>query len=152
MILMACWVVSCRSVPSPNAEPPHQILKVLPHWLDQQGRHTLSPSLFERDAYQQHLSLHRDEVSTMRFDVNWRLATRDLTGCTLHLEARVGRDDAIETIEHEVPLQLPSLRRQGWTGIQIPEGSWDPESNLMAWRVTLRQESTILATRTSFLW
>ena len=29
-----------------------KISKVLPHLLDKQGRHTLSPSLLERDAYQ----------------------------------------------------------------------------------------------------
>ena len=33
-----------------NATQPGKISKVLPHWLDQQGRHTLSPSLLERDT------------------------------------------------------------------------------------------------------
>ena len=27
-----------------------KLLKVLPHFLDREGRHALSPSLFERDA------------------------------------------------------------------------------------------------------
>ena len=35
-----------------DAARPGKISKVLPHWLDLQGRHTLSPSLLERDAYQ----------------------------------------------------------------------------------------------------
>ena len=41
-----------------------KISKVLPHWLDKKGRHTLSPSLFERDAYQ--AQLPRQPGSTLR--------------------------------------------------------------------------------------
>ncbi|RME89825.1 MAG: hypothetical protein D6766_14185, partial [Verrucomicrobia bacterium] len=38
-----------------------RIAKVLPHWLDREGRHALAPSLFERDAYQHHLRTHPEE-------------------------------------------------------------------------------------------
>ncbi len=48
-----------------------KVLKVLPHFLDLQGRHALSPSLFERDAYQAHLRKNPAEVSALRFDVEW---------------------------------------------------------------------------------
>ncbi len=34
---------------------PAKVIKVLPHFLDQKGRHALSPSLYDRDAYQAHL-------------------------------------------------------------------------------------------------
>src|SRR6185436_20853195 len=49
-----------------------RVLKVLPHLLDLQGRHALSPSLYERDAYQARLRDHRNQVSGVRFDVEWK--------------------------------------------------------------------------------
>ena len=46
-----------------------KIIKVLPHLLDKKGRHTLSPSLYERDAYQAKLRTHPEDISALRFDV-----------------------------------------------------------------------------------
>ena len=46
-----------------------RVVKVLPHFLDLQGRHTLSPSLFERDAYQALLRKNPGQRSAVRFDV-----------------------------------------------------------------------------------
>ena len=48
-----------------------RISKVLPHLLDKQGLHTLSPSLLERDAYQAQLRSNPDQCSGIRFDVKW---------------------------------------------------------------------------------
>ena len=44
-----------------------KIIKVLPHLLDRDGRHTLSPSLYERDAYQAILRAHPIQRSALRF-------------------------------------------------------------------------------------
>ena len=129
-----------------------EILKVLPHWLDRQGRHTVSPSLFERDAYQLHLKEHREEVSTIRFDVNWRLKERGLQGCTLHLEARFGSEEGIQTLEQKTLIETGKRRKKGWSGLRIPEASFDVQSNLIAWRVRVMRGDEVLATRTSFLW
>src|SRR2546423_2524757 len=49
-----------------------RVIKVLPHFVDDQGRHTLAPSLYERDAYQAFLREHPDKRSGMRFDVQWK--------------------------------------------------------------------------------
>src|SRR5690349_20263207 len=49
-----------------------RITKVLPHLLDLEGRHALSPSLYDRDAYQARLRQHREQVSGIRFDVQWK--------------------------------------------------------------------------------
>ena len=49
-----------------------KIVKVLPHFLDAKGRHTLSPSLFERDAYQAQLRAHPEQRSGIRYDIHWR--------------------------------------------------------------------------------
>ena len=129
-----------------------EILKVLPHWLDQQGRHTVSPSLFERDAYQLHLKYHREEVSTIRFDVNWRLKERGLQGCMLHLEARFGSKEGIQTLEQKTLIKAGKRRKKGWSDLRIPKASVDFQSNLIAWRVRVMRGDEVLATRTSFLW
>src|ERR1039457_5767157 len=49
-----------------------RIVKVLPFFLDQQGRDGISPSLCDRDAYQAHLRERTNEVSSLRFDVLWK--------------------------------------------------------------------------------
>ena len=67
--LTAVLLVLGLAVTTAQANP--KISKVLPHWLDKQGRHTLSPSLFERDAYQAQLRANPDQRSGIRFDVKW---------------------------------------------------------------------------------
>src|SRR2546421_12621523 len=49
-----------------------RVIKVLPQFLDLKGQHALSPSLYDRDAYQAYLRLHTNEVSGMRFAVQWK--------------------------------------------------------------------------------
>src|SRR6266567_3807500 len=49
-----------------------RIIKVLPHLLDRGGRHTLSPSLYERDAYQAFLRKNPGQCSGLRFDIQWK--------------------------------------------------------------------------------
>src|SRR2546426_12798914 len=49
-----------------------RVVKVLPHFLDLQGRHTIHPSLYERDAYQALLRQHPEKRAGVRFDVEWR--------------------------------------------------------------------------------
>src|ERR1051326_6861283 len=49
-----------------------RVIKVLPHFLDLQGKHTTSPSLFGRDAYQYFLRQHPEQRSGIRFDVEWK--------------------------------------------------------------------------------
>ena len=57
---------------SPATAATGRIIKVLPHLLDLQGHHALSPSLYDRDAYQARLRQHPDLVSGIRFDVQWK--------------------------------------------------------------------------------
>jgi len=49
-----------------------KVVKVLPFFLDAQGRIAKSPSLFDRDVYQAYLREHTNEVSGVRFDVLWK--------------------------------------------------------------------------------
>ena len=74
-------------LPTANGAQPGKISKVLPHWLDLQGRHTLSPSLLERDAYQAKLRADRSLCSGIRFEVKWAKNTSD--NVKLQLELRI---------------------------------------------------------------
>src|SRR5215468_71000 len=64
------------------------VIKVLPHFLDLQGRHTLSPSLYERDAYQAKLREHPAERSGIRYDVEWKTKGGSFDQLKLQLELR----------------------------------------------------------------
>src|SRR5215217_7440794 len=65
-----------------------KIIKTLPHYLDEKGRHTLHPSLFERDAYQQELKRHPERCSGMRFDVQWKAHELKAQPVRIRLEVR----------------------------------------------------------------
>ena len=49
-----------------------RVVKTLPHFLDLEGRNSVSPSLYDRDAYQAQLRLHPELRSGIRFDILWR--------------------------------------------------------------------------------
>lgn len=53
-----------------------KVIKVLPHFVDFQGRHTLSPSLYERDAYQELLRNHPEKRAGLQFEVLWKVSSR----------------------------------------------------------------------------
>ncbi len=126
-----------------------KVLKVLPHFLDQQGRHALSPSLFERDAYQAHLRKTPAEVSTLRFDVNWS-AGGTPANLRIRVEARGGKAAA-------QPKVLETTVKPGWSGstwsaVTLDKDAYQLLGGVVAWRVTLWDGDQMLAEQKSFLW
>src|SRR4051812_22255687 len=79
-----------------------RIIKVLPHFLDLQGRHTLSPSLFDRDAYQAVLRQHPEQRSAIRFDIEWK--TKDSSASAVKMRVEV-RGVARENLPIELSLE-----------------------------------------------
>src|SRR5437764_9781351 len=75
-----------------------RIKKVLPHYLDKQGRHTLAPSLYERDAYQAHLRHSPNERSALRFDVNWKATRGADTNLKLRVELRSSKANPLQPV------------------------------------------------------
>src|SRR5258707_15879074 len=69
--LLWCSLICWLSTSVPAGAATGRVLKVLPHFLDAQGRNSLTPSLYERDAYQFYLRQHPDLISAIRFDVQW---------------------------------------------------------------------------------
>ena len=129
-----------------DAARPGKISKVLPHWLDLQGRHTLSPSLLERDAYQAKLRADRTLCSGIRFDVKWAKNTSGTV--KLQLELRVTGEAKPIVREQAVK---PS-RRGGWDAVTLDGDAFRAIGKIIAWRVRLLNGDIELAERRSFLW
>ena len=129
-----------------DAARPGRISKVLPHWLDLQGRHTLSPSLLERDAYQAKLRADRTLCSGIRFDVKWAKNTSGTV--KLQLELRVTGE--AKPIVRELAVK-PS-RRGGWDAVTLEGDAFMAIGKIIAWRVRLLDGDIELAERRSFLW
>src|SRR5688572_19161672 len=82
-----------------------KVNKVLPHFLDTRGRHSRSPSLFDRDAYQAQLRQNPAQRSGVRYDINWRVRSVKPAAFKLKLELRgiaKGNLPQLKTIEQEV--------------------------------------------------
>ena len=128
-----------------------KIAKVLPHLLDAQGRHTLSPSLFDRDAYQAKLQKHPELCSGIRYDIHWRVR-----GAKGELKLRVelrglsdGKTPNERTLEKNVKAGTGLLR---WSEIEFAGEDFKTFGKITAWRVTLWEGDTQLAEQKSFLW
>src|SRR3954452_2084571 len=72
-----------------------KVIKVLPHFLDLEGRHSISPSLYDRDAYQAKLRRTPKERSGLRFDIQWR--SKEVAELRLRVEMRGGREKEATT-------------------------------------------------------
>lgn len=128
-----------------------RVLKVLPHFLDSQARQSLSPSLYERDAYQAFLRQHPAERSALRFDVQWRGGSRKNGPLTLRVELRGVRGNAVVEERLEIPVGGGGWISR-WNSAVLDGERFATFGEMVAWRVTLRDGATELAEQKSFLW
>jgi hypothetical protein len=128
-----------------------KISKVLAHYLDLDGRHTLSPSLYERDAYQAQLRKKPEQVSTMRFDVNWSARHTAKTDLKMRLEIRSTKGSKDKPVVIEQPVK-PGKLFSTWTALTLSKADYDLLGEIIAWRATLWQGDEQLAEQRSFLW
>jgi hypothetical protein len=128
---------------------PAKIVKVLPHLLDAQGRHTLAPSLYERDAYQAHLRLHPELVKTLRFNVRWKYSQHYMESIKLRLEVRGSKEPRIQVFEEKAERRSWYQR---WSTFNLDEPTYKKLGEIVAWRVTLWDGDRQLAELQSFLW
>ncbi len=128
-----------------------KIIKVLPTLLDHKGRNSLSPSLYERDAYQAILRKNRDQVGGVRFDVQWKARGVASKTVVLRLELRTrGHADAKpEVIDTEV---VPKRFGTKWSRVVVDAETYKRIGEVVAWRATVVDGGQTLAQRTSFLW
>src|SRR5713101_448980 len=126
-----------------------KVIKVLPLYLDRQGRHALSPSLFDRDAYQAQLRHRPEERSGLRIDVQWKALQN--TPLKLRVELRGGRGkEATKATLEATGQHLGGLSK--WTSLLLAGEDYKKFGELVAWRATLWDGETLLAEQKSFLW
>ena len=147
LFLLCAWVAVGPAADAADAK----IIKVLPHFLDLQGRHTLSPSLYERDAYQLQLRQHPEQRSAVRFDIHWRAPVTDPARIKLRVEVRGSLAHQGQPLVLEAPGKSRSWLGR-WTEIRLEGGEFQNLGDVVAWRATLWDGEKQLAEQTSFLW
>jgi hypothetical protein len=130
-----------------------KVVKVLPHYLDLKGRHSISPSLYDRDAYQAQLRQHPEQRSALRFDVLWRAS--GAKGAKLKLQAELrgtahGNLPRTATIETEVEAGAGSTSR--WSSLTLAGDDYKNLGEVTSWRVRLWDGEQLVGEQKSFLW
>jgi hypothetical protein len=127
------------------------IVKVLPLFLNLKGQDAISPSLYDRDAYQVYLRAHTNEVSAIRYDVLWSTSRSGTNKLTLRLELRGVGENGVPrqtTIEQSV---TPNYFRQ-WTSLLLAGDDYKHFGGVVAWRASLCSGKQMLSEQKSFLW
>ncbi len=143
LIILAPALAGCSAL-EPQSGP--NIVKVLPHYLDESGNHTDGPTLLHRDVYQDKLRKNPDLVHAVRFDVNWYGAGEVKVRFELR-STKVG----VETMIIE-RVETASGRRTHWTPILIDAATYKTFGQPESWRVSLWQGETQVDEQKSFLW
>lgn len=143
-LLALTWLV-----PTASSASNVRLVKVLPHFMDRQGRVALNPSLYERDAYQAYLRAHPAERGGLRFEVQWK--SRELTHLTLKVELRGNQGKRGTTASLEQSVRQSGLF-SNWSRATLEGDAYAKFGELSAWRATLWDGDKLLAEQKSFLW
>ena len=128
-----------------------RVIKVLPLFLDRKGRDAVSPSLYDRDAYQVHLRQHTNEISAIRFDVLWKASNASSVKLKLRVELRgEGMGGLPRQMMFEQSVTPGFFRR--WTSLTLSGADYKNFGELVAWRATLWSDDRLLGEQKSFLW
>ena len=127
------------------------IAKVLPQLLDSNGRHSLSPSLFDRDAYQAQLRQHPEKCFGVRFDVLWRGRSATNETAVLKLELR-GTAKGNLPSQHTLEKPVRITGTGHWAEFKLDGENYKTFGEVTAWRVSLWSGDQLLGEQKSFLW
>ncbi len=128
-----------------------RVVKVLPLFLDREGHDAISPSLFDRDAYQAFLRQHTNEISAIRFDVLWKASNAKDAKLTLRAELRGIGNGGLPRLTVLETNVTPGWFRS-WTSLKLGGDEFRNFGSLVAWRVTLWKGDRLLGEQKSFLW
>jgi len=128
-----------------------RVFKVLPLFLDLKGHDALSPSLYDRDAYQVYLHQHTNEVSAIRFDVLWKAPKTAGAKLDLFVELRGIGANGMPTQFTLGQTVTPGFHRR-WTSMTLGGVDLKSFGQLVAWRATLWSGDQLIGEQTSFLW
>jgi len=149
---LICFPLLCLLAATISADAAAgRVIKVLPQFLDHQGRHALSPSLYDRDAYQAHLRKNPDLRTALRFEVQWK--GKSANGAALQLRVEL-RGTAHGNLPRQKILEQavkPGLFSK-WTALTLGGDEYKDFGEVAAWRVTLWAGDQLLGEQKSFLW
>ena len=128
-----------------------RVVKVLPFFLDLKGQVALSPSLYDRDAYQAYLRRHTNQRSAIRFDVLWKTSETGGAKLKLLVELRGVGPDGMPRQSTLEQIVTPHFFRH-WDSLTLGGGDYKNFGELVAWRVTLWADNQRLGEQKSFLW
>lgn len=129
-----------------------RVMKVLPLYLDLKGREALSPSLYDRDAYQAILRDEPEKRSGLRFAVQWKTKGAAWEPLVLRVEARgVAQGGLPKTMTMEKPV-MPTSWLGRWSSIVLRGEDYKKFGEVTAWRVTIWEGSQLRGEQKSFLW
>lgn len=149
--LFLAWMMGLGFATSARAAE-GQVFKVLPQFLDQKGHEALTPSLYDRDAYQAHLRLFPTNISTLRFAVQWKESHPTSDARKLRVEVRGAEKGGLPSV---ATLELPLTERHAfshWDYLVFDKDKYKAFGEITAWRVTLWDGDRMLSEQKSFLW
>lgn len=127
-----------------------KILKVLPLYLDAEGRHALSPSLFDRDAYQSQLKKTPALRTALKMEIQWK-APKKTGEAEIRVELRGSSLTGTESVTLKETAQ-PTGVFSKWKSVKLEGDAYKKFGELLAWRVTVWQGGQQVAEQKSFLW
>lgn len=128
-----------------------RIVKVLPFFLDLQGHEAKSPSLFDRDAYQAYLREHTNEISAIRYDIQWKAAKVPDEKLTIRLELRGVGERGMPTMK-TMETNAPASIFHHWTMFVLTGDDRKKLGSVVAWRASLWNGDQLFGDQKSFLW
>jgi len=149
LTLFAC-LLACASGHAATSK----VIKVLPQLLDERGRNSRSPSLYERDAYQFYLRQHTNQIAGMQFAVQWKAKGPGSGWVKLRVEARgVARGNLPTEMTIEKWVEAGGWGWfSTWTMVFVGKEDFKSLGELTAWRVTLWEGDRQVGEQQSFLW
>ena len=150
-LLMGLFLLGSLSAAFADDAVTGRVVKVLPLLLDLKGRDAVSPSLFDRDAYQVYLREHTNEVSAIRFDILWKASNTGSAELKLQVELRGIGQNGLPRRATLTQAVAPHFFRH-WDSLTLGGEDYRNFGELVAWRATLWSGSQLLGEQKSFLW
>jgi len=148
--LLAVILLTVGFVTVSHAADGH-VYKVLPQFLDKEGRHATSPSLYDRDAYQNMLLHNPSKRGGIRYAIEWKGSSKSKQ-LKLRVELRgVSEGDVPNQKVLELPVEQHSWFSH-WAYLTLDGEDYKSFGNVTAWRATLWDGDKLLGEQKSFLW
>ena len=128
-----------------------RIVKVFPLRIDSKNRTALTPSLFDRDAYQAFLRKNPKQCTGMVFKVQSKVPAGSPTSLTAKLEVRGEKAGDQTSFTAEKRLERDKFGST-WFQFDVTGEAWGRLKGVSAWRISLFDGEKLVSEQKSFLW